>query len=319
MPILLAGTGQALDSVLPTIYDKFLTLRDDTGVARSCATMYNLKPHTGSTKNIVNYGRTIAYGLDDGVDMAQAQNILDDLTSYTPAEVGVQVVTSGRTLSRTADSSFLSTIAKICNNAYDLKEDSDGLSALASFTSTIGSAGTVFSPGHAAAVGGRLTVGNSRANPEPVPGPWYGILHPYTALVLVGRLVPYGSTPGGAAAYGANTGAHAGVTVGPAAMEGMGPDLIKHGLGALGQVGQVTMKVDANYSVDSSDDAVQGFFGKEGFVYVSEEEPRIDNDTSDKSMRGAVETNCWGSYVFGLYRAANYGIAGTFDASTPTS
>jgi len=60
-------------------------------------------------------------------------------------------------------------------------------------------------------------------------------------------------------------------------------------------------------------------FAKEGLIYVSEQEPRLDPDSSDKSMRGAVELNVWGSYVWGNYRASAYGNPVTFDASLPTS
>jgi hypothetical protein len=36
-------------------------------------------------------------------------------------------------------------------------------------------------------------------------------------------------------------------------------------------------------------------------------------------MRGAVELNCWGSYVWGLYRSSAYGCEILVDASMPTS
>ena len=45
----------------------------------------------------------------------------------------------------------------------------------------------------------------------------------------------------------------------------------------------------------------------------------MDNDTSDKSLRGAVEVNFWGSYTWGLYRSSNYGIEVLADATLPTS
>src|SRR5215213_2522587 len=98
-----AGAAEALDSSLPTIYSEFKLLRDETGVMRSSATQFKLEPHTGVSKNVLNYGRVIAYGVPDGVDIAQAQALADSLTSYTPAEVAAQVVIAGSTLRRVQD------------------------------------------------------------------------------------------------------------------------------------------------------------------------------------------------------------------------
>ena len=62
-----------------------------------------------------------------------------------------------------------------------------------------------------------------------------------------------------------------------------------------------------------------GVLRKEGLIYVSELEPRADPDTSDKSLRGAVELNCWGSYVWVVYRAGAYGCEILGDAVLPSA
>lgn len=315
----LAGSGQALDASLPTIYREFRILRDETGVMRSTATNLTLKAHEGTTKYINNYDRVVAFNLNDGADMQQQQTLADTATGYSPSEVGVQITLGGRTMRRVADPDLMGRTARILNNAYDLKEDSDGCTQLASFTATtIGSAGTVISPGHISGSAARVMIGNSRANPEPPATDIFTVIHPLAAHVLHGRLVPYGSTPAGAAAFGANTGAHAGVTTGPAAGPG-NSDLIRRGYKAIGMVGGSIVKTDANLAVDSSDDFTGATFAKEGLIYVEEEAVRLEWDTSDKSKRGAAEGNCWGSYVWGNYRAARFGNPMTFDASLPTS
>jgi hypothetical protein len=320
MAVQLAGTGQALDSSLPTIYREFKLLRQERGVMRSCATTMSLAAHEGTTKYINNYGRVTAFNVSDGADINQAQDLSDTATGYTPSEVAVQVILGGRTMRRVADPSLLERTGRILHNAYDLKEDTDGCTQLASFTATtIGSAGTVISPGHISGAGARVMIGNSRANPEPPDGDIFAVIHPLAAHVLSGRLIPYATTPAGSTAFGANTGAHGGVSVAAGREEGMSDDLIRKGYKAIGTVGGVIVKTDANLAVDASDDFTGACFAKEGLVFVSEEEPKMDNDTSDKSMRGAVECNLWGSYVWGNYRAANYGNPLTFDASLPTS
>jgi hypothetical protein len=317
--ITLAGPNQALDSSLPTIYSEFKLLRDETGVMRKCSTRMDLKPHEGAAKNVNNYGRVIAQGVADGADIVNAQALADTTTSYTPGEVAVQVYLAGSTMRRVQDPQLMERTGRILANAYDLKEDSDGCAQLTSFTPIVGSAGTVISPGHLAAACGRLRIGNDRTNPEPAPKPWHAVLHPLHGVVLTGRMVPFTDVPVGTNVYGANTGAHAGITVGPGRSGNMSDNILRNGPEAEGMIGGAMVYYDANIAVDASDDASGAVFSKEGVIYVSEVEPKLDPDDSDKSMRGAVELNLWGSYVWGLYRAANYGVECLFDASLPTS
>ena len=322
--ITLAGSSQALDTSLPTIYSEFLLLRDDTGVMRDVSTKYELLPHTGTTKNIINYGRVVAYNVADGVDIAQAQALSDFLTSFTPTEVAVQVILAGSTMRRVQDPDLQGKTSTILNNAYNLKEDSDGTAQFSSFTNAaLGSATTVCSPGHIAALAGQLRVGQSVANPEPAPDPLICVIHPLSAVALAGRTIPYSAgTPAGGTVYGAAGGAH-GSTQGGIATVGMADGaipsaLLMKGIGGLGTLAGMDIRQDANMVITSAGATGAGF-SKQGVCYVSELEPRLDPDTSDKSLRGAVELNLWGSYVWGLYRAANYGLGATFDASLPTS
>ena len=315
--ITLAGSGQALDSSLPTIYSEFKLLRDVSGVMRSCATSMPLRPHEGASKNVNNYERVVAYSISDGVDIAQAQTLADTTTSYTPGEVAVQVLLAGSTMRRVQDPELLRRTGRIVENAYNLKEDADGAAQLTSFTPILGSAGTVIGVGHLYAASARLGIGNDRANPEPAPEPWFCVLHPLQAGIISARLTPINAVPAGSTAAAA---AAAGdfVATGHQA-SGLQDDILRRGIGGIGMLQNAMVKADANIAVDSSDDASGAFFSKEGLIYVPEVEPRMDNDTSDKSLRGAVEVNFWGSYVWGLYRASNYGVELLFDASLPTS
>jgi hypothetical protein len=102
-----------------------------------------------------------------------------------------------------------------------------------------------------------------------------------------------------------------GKTVGPGRSSSMSDEILRQGINALGMFYGVTVKKSANLLPDASDDV--------SLIYVSEVEPRADNDTSDKSLRGAVELNYWGSYVWGLYRAGAYGCETLGDASMPAA
>ena len=320
----LAGASQALDSSLNTIYSEFLLLRDETGVMRSVSTTYPLLPHTGTSKNLLNYGRVIAYNVADGADIAQSLALSDFNTAYTPSEVAVQVTLAGSTMRRVADTDLLERTGQILNNAYDLKEDSDGTAQFSSFSSTdLGSASTVLSPGIIAAAAAQLRVGISLANPEPAPEPLICVLHPLSAVPLAGRIIPLTDVPTGTTIYGTDGGAHAGLTVGLGGTSPAGEQILKRGLKAIGEVAGSGMAIHLDANVDSSTAgtaaATNCAFAKMGMVYVSELEPKLEPDTSDKSMRGAVELNLWGSYVWGVYRAANYGVSVIADCSLPTS
>ena len=314
--ITLAGASQALDGSLPTIYSEFKLLRDASGVMRSVSTRLPLRPHEGATKNVLNYGRLSAFSVSDGVDIAQAQTLADTTTSYTPGEVAVQVILAGTTMRRVQDPELLRRTGRMVQAAYDLKEDTDGCALFPSFTPILGSAGTALGVGHLFAAAARLGIGNDRTNPEPAPHPWFAVLHPLTAGIVASRLVPLNAVPAGSTALAESV--H-GDAVAAGHSGSIADDIIRGGIGAIGRIQDATVKVDPYIAVDTSDDASSAFFSKEGIMFIPEVEPRMDNDTSDKSMRGAVEVNFWGSYAWGLYRASNYGVELLFSATLPTS
>lgn len=313
----LAGTGEALDSSLNTIFSEFLLLRDESGVFRSTATRMDLMAHDGRSKNVNNYNRVIAFDLADGVDMQQAQQLADTTTTYTPGEVGVQVLLPGSTMRRVADMDLLKRTGRMLNNAYDLKEDQDGGLQMVNWTPIMGAATAILSPQEYLGALQRLSIGNNRANPEPPPLPYFIVDHPLKLGVLAGKLVPLSDVPSGAADY---TGTVAsGQTVAAGRASGLSDEILRRGIAALGEFWGATVKKSANLLPDSSDDVSGGAYTREGLIYVSEVEPRSDPDTSDKSLRGAVELNYWGSYVWGLYRAGAYGVEILGDATLPAA
>ena len=314
----LAGTGEALDGSLNTIFSEFKTLRDETGVFRSTATRMDLKEHEGRSKNVNNYNRVVALDLADGVDMQQAQQLADTTTTYTPGEVGVQVMLPGSTMRRVADPELLRRTGRMLNAAYDLKEDQDGGLQMVNFTPIMGVATAILGVGEYLGALQRLSIGNNRANPEPPPGQFFIVDHPLKLGVLAARLVPLTDVPTGSNDFLPASPTTA-ATTGPGAGGALSDDILKRGIGALGSFWGATVKKSANLLPDADDDVSGGAFVSEGLIYVSEVEPRSDPDTSDKSLRGAVELNYWGSYVWGVYRAGAYGVEILGDASMPAA
>ncbi len=313
----LAGVGQALDVSLPTIISEFMLLRDVTGVFRSCADPQTLKKHSGVSWIRNNYGRAVAYHLDEAADMNQAQSLSDLATVITPAEAGAQITLPGSTLRRVADPTLESRVAQMLNNAYDLLEDQDGAAQMSSWTSQLGST-VILGIGNVAAAAARLGVGNSATAPEPAPLPWYYIGHDYTLNALAGRILVMTDVPTGTTAFSGLTGT--GITLGAGHDESegsMSAQLQRDGIGKLTRLLGMTIKKDANIPV-ASNVAIGGAFSEAGFLYVNEVEPHLVPDRSDASMRDAVELNIWGSFKYGLYRPGNYGLSMSFDATTPT-
>lgn len=314
----LAGSGEALDGSLNTIFSEFKLLRDETGVFRSCATMMRLRPHEGRSKNVNNYNRAIAYDVDDGADISQVQALADTTTSYTPGEVAVQTVLPGSTMRRVADPDLLRRTGRWLANAYDLKEDQDGGLQMVNFTPIMGAAADIVGPGHYLGAVQRLSVGNNNSNPEPPPLPHFIVDHPTKLGTLAARIVPLGDTGDGAVVYTPLT-VGTGDTVSPGGGGRMADDILKRGIGALGTFWGTTVKKSANLIPDSDDDVSGGAFSREGLVFLEEVSPRSDPDTSDKSLRGAVELNYWGSFVWGTYRPSSYGVEILGDASLPSA
>jgi hypothetical protein len=240
----LAGTGEALDSSLNTIYSEFKLLRDETGVFRSCATKLTLKPHEGRSKNVNNYNRVVAFDLADGVDMQQAQQLADTTTTYTPGEVGVQVLLPGSTMRRVADPDLLKRTGRMLNNAYDLKEDQDGGLQMVNWTPIMGAASRSVGAGEYLGAVQRLQIGNNLSNPEPPPGPYFLVDHPIKLGVLTAKLTPFGTVSSGTAIYVA-TDAATGGAVATGARDNS-EEYIRKGIGALGMFWGCTVKHSAN-------------------------------------------------------------------------
>ena len=148
--------------------------------------------------------------------------------------------------------------------------------------------------------------------------PYYIVDHPLKLQVIAARIMNIADTGVGTTPYLPAT-VSTGKAFGPAGGGQFSQQMLREGIGALGSFFGATVKKSANLIPDANDDVSGAALSREGLVYVSELEPRLDADTSDKSLRGAVELNVWGSYVWGLWRASAYGVEILGDASMPAA
>ncbi len=306
---------------MPTVYSRFFLLEQERGKVINTATREVLPPHTGSAFNYINYGLLIAQSATDGVDQAQAQSLQDTKTAFSPGEVVVNIVASDRTIDRVADPSLLAEIGEMCLNAIELKEDVDGCGKFSSFTPTLGAASTVATVGHMLAGEAILRIGNSTGTPEPAPLPWFATLHPNTMAAMAAKLIPLSAAVASSASALTSAAAGAGVLGAALAAEPTGSAkglevLMGKGLVRQLDLGELLVVSDANVAL-SSTNATNGIYSRRGFIYVSEKAPYMRQER-DESLRG-VEITAVTSYAWGVFRPAAYGIAATFDATTPTS
>ncbi len=309
------GSTAQLRNSLNTIISRFDTLRDYSGCMRPLMTELPLKEHTGRSVVRTNYGRVLAQSLTDGMDMQQQQDLSDASTTYTPNEVGVQVILLKTTNRRSADTDLEGRTAQIMENAYSLKEDQDACSIATSFTTQMGSSTTVLGVGHATAAETKLRIGNSLTTPEPVVGDIYFVAHPCSLHAVAMRLVPLTDVPTGTNAYSVTGN---GVTVGPGKDgEGLSEDIIKMGRQAIKMLGGMKVYQDANVTAGANSGFHSIAFGRDGAVFCPEWEPEMDPEP-DKSLRG-FELNMVGSYGTGVYRPAALGLDMFFDATIPTA
>ena len=312
--VTLAGVAQALDVSLNTIRSEFKLLRQQDGIIRKLATRYDLKPGEGAQKHILNYGRLTAYSLTDGVEVGQAQTIADVVTSFTPSEVGLQVVLANTTIDRVADRTLFRKIGMMVENAYDMKEDEDLCDLFDDFVPIVGAAGTVLSPGLIHSAVARLRIGDTRRTAttkhESPPTPYYGVFHPLSLAVVAGRLMPLTDVPTGTNVY---TGIAAGATLG-AGTSGLTPDLIRKG--QIKELAGIPIVSDPNILIDASDDGSGLVFSKEGLCYIHEKEPSMKDEEVEARFHRLTYAGRYGS---GVYRASNYGIEVRSDATMPTA
>ncbi len=307
------GPGEALDTSEPTILSEFLATREDLGVVRNSSTHRQMRAHTGRNYNVINYGRLRAYQVNIGVPTAMAQELADDLTTFSPNEVSVKVARSGAAQRRSGDANLDAEIGFEMALAYDRTEEQEGTAQFSSFTSIVGAAGVACSPGHLGAMDARLGYGNSRSTPEAVPAPWNYIAHPIHKAIVAGRLVPYEAiTAGGGAAYDGTTGS--GVRVG-AGRGQLSDDIIKRGVGAIGMFSGHPFKTTPYINVDSSDDASMVLAAEHGIYYINEKAYTVKEKELERDGR---EFLGWGAYAFGLYKVGVYGVEGLFDATEMT-
>jgi hypothetical protein len=129
------------------------------------------------TFNSPKYNTVTAYGLTEGVDMSQAQQVTDSNVAISASEVGVQVVPTRKAMRTVGSDRMLRDLGKIMANAVIVKKETDFATLVDGFANIVGADGSAATIGQM-----RAGVVQIRAASEPqtdLPG-IRAVIHPYT-------------------------------------------------------------------------------------------------------------------------------------------
>lgn len=270
----------------------------------------------GTSWNSTKFGTLTAFSLAQGVDMTQQQALTGTNVSVTPAEVGVQVVLTRKSVNQWSED-VAERAGRIMRQAMDRKKDIDIGGLFSGFSRRVGAAAAVFSLGHINAGVARLAGGANTAGTaitagqgtDVNDGPFITVARPESMHALLRSLV------GAPAASAPTVG-----TTSPGLTGGMGDEYARRGQNrSMGEIGGTTVYRNANLAKDSSDD-VSGFIGEKGaIVYVPMQYEGLGAliKEPDESLR-AFEINYVEDYGFAELDD-NKGIELLLDASPATS
>lgn len=311
------------EATRPTVPGNLLTLaiakaRETTqeqGTLRSLVFEDPLAQRMGTTWNSPKLGALTSESLSEGEDVTNFQQLSSSNVVITPGEVGLAVKFTKKSLAQWTENIAVRA-GRIMRDARDRKMDADIGGLAASFTTyTLGSAGTVLTVGHLIAGRTRLKGGTNTAgsaisagavsNQAP-RGPINGAFR-WESLAQVMR-----SLAGGAVTGTVDTTSIA------APGEGKGAQVLDDLF--VEKVGGVMLYGNSNLAKDSSDDTVGIIFHRDAIAFVPfmHEGAMGDIHQAESDDGRSIQLTIVDDYGFGILDQ-DYGIAATFDATTPTS
>lgn len=294
------GTQQIDDAVEKFLAESRYTLQERPGVVASSIRNETLPTGQGPSVNIPKYGTVNTQPLTEGVDMAQAQQITDQVMTITPAEYGAQVVLTDMMLNQSKDE-FFSVAGRILGESFDRQREQTLCDDFDAYSLAIGSAGTSMTAGHIMAGEESISYnapadGTAGRGGEPAPGKVY-VIH----------------TPAGF--HTARKGLSGAVSAVGAAGQADQPNVMAHSMQFM--VGSVTAKSSINISKDTSDDAKGGLFSEDAQILVNHAGGPSAEKERDASLR-AWEVNFVGRWARGEYDD-DWGREFLFDSALPTA
>ena len=313
-----------LDNMRRTMIAEAQLVQEHKEVMARLVATKRLPKNMGTTYNMPYLGAITAASLTDGVELDSPQQITDTNVSFTPAEVGVQVLWTKR-LNLVITEDFPRLAADLMMNAIEYKRDTDLLGQLDSFNGIAGAAGTAFHHGLAAAAVNAVREGRTanvtsgsvtgrtgaRTTGDPPTGqPIRIVLHErnrYDLVVQYGGLAALVQGTGTMAAGTAMNSVGAG---GTSEYEQRWRETYFTGFQIMG----AEVFVDNNLTIDSSDDIKGGVFAREAIQHITFQGVQ-DYQVPTQDGR-AIKHTIWVDYGYGEYNDA-WGRELYVDATAP--
>jgi ribosomal protein S7 len=297
------STSSIDDAVEKFVAKSRYTLQERRGVMRDSLNFEALPLNEGPNVTVPKYGQVTTTGLTEGVDMTNAQEILDAPTVVTPGEYGAKVILTKMMLMTVRDS-FFTVATNILRDSFDRQQDQTLCDDMDNFSNALGSAAAALNIGHVMAGHASLKY-NAPANGaagrggEPAPDPISLVITPSQIHSLRKTLI------GG---------------VGAAAATQITPETERakkvEGSFTIDGIPGLTIKSDINIQKDTSDDAKGGMFSKMAIQGAELGGTEVDKDY-DQSLRAweVVIVGRWGRTEYD----DNFGREFLFDSALPTS
>jgi hypothetical protein len=305
-----AGTVNGTTSAVPTVPGNLLKLmiaeaRLTPQLEGNLTSLFLNDPlpqGMGTTYNSPKFGPLTAASLVQGVDMQQQQALTAVNVVVTPAEVGVQIILTRKSMAQWSEDVAMRA-GRIMRDAMDRKKDSDISGLFAGFSRSTGGATTVPSLGTITAAVAKLASGSqvpatgvaqaAGLGYDAQAGPFIGVCTPVTVHYLTRGLL------GGPSTTASVTTSSIGLTGDPGSLQ---DQAARSGFqsGMVGDLGGATIYRNANLAKVASNDESDGFIGtKDAIVFVPmnyDALGAIDTEV-DLSLR-AVELNYVEDYGF---------------------
>ena len=280
-------TTATLTDTIPTIIEEARFTEQYKEVISKLCWRITKEIHKGSTVNLPYWGTVTANTLKEGIDMVSPQAMKDTSVTFTPSEVGAQILLTDK-LIRDDQEDVIRAAGVILGDAMLSKREGDLAGQFDDGTTSLGGTGTTLTLGHLAAAWATLS-GVTLANGGPAPKPYVAVHHPFVLLDLVDVFTPTAAN----------------MTILP--LPGVGAGIAEEALRnyVVGRVFGMTVLESANISIDSTPDAKGAVFAAGrggGLVLVTAKEWDVKPER-DESLR-ATELNVVGEYAVGEYLAS---------------
>ncbi len=170
------GTTQIDDLQKKVIGAVRFTLQETTKVIGDGFKTVTGQDGMDDTFNSPKLNTVTAFGLTEGVDMSQAQQVTDSNVAISASEVGVQVVPTKKMLRTVGSAGMLRDLGRIMASAVIVKTEGDYATLIDGFGNAVGADGSAHALGQM-----RAGIIQLRANSEPqtdLPGIRV-VIHPY--------------------------------------------------------------------------------------------------------------------------------------------